>query len=123
MFNNLAYGKYNLQFRKRAGFGDNNFVTNSVLLSVKPFFYQTIYFKAALLIAMCLLVFLIVKLRYAYLVKRNKALEQEVEQRTLHLRSANHLKEKILMMVGHDLQSTLTFPWLSFRIQLQCFDI
>ncbi|WP_205529475.1 sensor histidine kinase [Taibaiella koreensis] len=109
VFNNLAYGKYNLQFRKRAGFGNSNFVTTSVLLSVKPFFYQTIYFKAALLIAMSLLVFLIVKLRYAYLVKRNKALEQEVEQRTLHLRSANHLKEKILMMVGHDLQSPLHF--------------
>lgn len=109
VFNNLAYGRYNLQFRKRGGFGDNNVVTTSVRLSVKPFFYQTIYFKAALLIAACLLVFLIVKLRYAYLVKRNRALELEVEQRTIHLRSANQLKEKILMMVGHDLQSPLHF--------------
>lgn len=109
VFNNLAYGKYNLQFRKRAGFGNNNFVTTDILLSVMPFFYQTLYFKAALLVAISLLVFLIVKLRYAYLVKRNKALEQEVEQRTLYLRSANHLKEKILMMVGHDLQSPLHF--------------
>jgi hypothetical protein len=109
VFNNLVYGQYNLQFRKRAGFGYNNFITTNMLLSVKPLFYQTLYFKLALLIVVFLLIFLIVKIRYAYLVRRNKALEQEVAQRTLHLRSANHLKEKILMMVGHDLQSPLHF--------------
>jgi signal transduction histidine kinase len=109
VFNNLEYGQYNLQFRKRAGFGYNNFITTNMLLSVKPLFYQTLYFKLALLIVVFLLIFLIVKIRYAYLVRRNKALEQEVAQRTLHLRSANHLKEKILMMVGHDLQSPLHF--------------
>ncbi len=109
VFNNLVHGKYNLQFRKRAGFGTNNFIITNIPLSVKPFFYQTIYFKTALVIVLFLLVFLIVKLRYAYLVNRNKALEQEVEQRTIHLRNANHLKEKILMMVGHDLQSPLHF--------------
>jgi signal transduction histidine kinase len=53
--------------------------------------------------------FILVKVRYANLMKRNKALEREVSQRTLHLQNANHLKEKILMMVGHDLQSPLHF--------------
>lgn len=109
VFNNLAYGRYTLQFRKRAGFGHNNFMVTNILLSVKPFFYQTLYFRLALLLFIALLIFLVIKIRYAFLLKRNKELEQEVALRTTHLDNANRLKEKMLMMVGHDLQSPLHF--------------
>ncbi len=109
VFNNLAHGNYTLQFRKRAGFGYNNVIMTSIPISVNPFFYQTIYFKVAVLFIAGLLVFATVKLRYAYLVRRNKELEDEVSQRTVRLLNANRLKEKMLMMVGHDLQSPLHF--------------
>lgn len=109
VFNNLAHGQYGLQFRKTAGFGPGNITTTSISLFVEPFFYQTIYFKLAAIILILLLIYLVVKIRYAYLLKQNKQLEQEVANRTFHLNNANRLKEKMLMMVGHDLQSPLHF--------------
>jgi signal transduction histidine kinase len=107
--NNLPYGKYSLQFRKQAGFGRNNIITTALPFTVLPFFYQTWYFRFAILALAVIVIFSGVRMRYANLMKRNKVLEQEVSQRTLHLRNANRLKEKMLMMVGHDLQSPLHF--------------
>lgn len=107
--NNLPYGKYSLQFRKRAGFGRNNMITTALPFTVKPFFYQTWYFKLTMLALAAIIIFVLVRVRYANLMKRNRILEQEVSQRTLHLQNANRLKEKMLMMVGHDLQSPLHF--------------
>lgn len=109
VFNNLAHGHYNLQFRKRSGFGYNNFITTGIPLSVKPFFYQTWYFLLLLALVLVLAIYLVIRVRYTYLVRRNKDLEREVSQRTLKLKQANTLKEKMLMMVGHDLQSPLHF--------------
>jgi signal transduction histidine kinase len=107
--NNLPYGKYSLQFRKRAGFGSNNMISTTLPFTVKPFFYQTWYFRFAMLALAFVIIFVLVRIRYANLMKRNRVLEQEVSQRTLHLQNANRLKEKMLMMVGHDLQSPLHF--------------
>jgi signal transduction histidine kinase len=107
--NNLPYGNYSLQFRKRAGFGSNNIITTALSFTVKPFFYQTWHFKLTLLVLAAMIIYIGVRLRYTKLMKRNRTLEQEVSQRTLHLQNANRLKEKMLMMVGHDLQSPLHF--------------
>jgi signal transduction histidine kinase/ligand-binding sensor domain-containing protein len=109
ILNGIPYGNYSLQFRKPGGFGNNNLITKAVPFKVLPFFYQTWSFRIAVAIIIGLIILLLVKMRYNLLLKRNKQLEQEVAQRTLHLRNANHLKEKILMMVGHDLQSPLHF--------------
>jgi signal transduction histidine kinase len=109
ILNGIPYGNYSLQFRKSGGFGNNNTITKIVPFKVLPFFYQTWSFKIAVVIIIGLIILLLVKMRYNLLLKRNKQLEEEVAQRTLHLRNANHLKEKILMMVGHDLQSPLHF--------------
>jgi signal transduction histidine kinase len=106
--NNLPYGKYSLQFRKRAGFS-SNIITTALPFTVLPFFYQTWYFRLAVLVLVLIIIFVLVRIRYANLMKRNRVLEQEVSQRTLHLQNANRLKEKMLMMVGHDLQSPLHF--------------
>jgi signal transduction histidine kinase len=107
--NNLPYGKYSLQFRKQTDFGSNKMITTTLPFTVQPFFYQTWYFRLAMLALVVIIIFVLVRVRYANLMKRNRALEQEVSQRTLHLRNANRLKEKMLMMVGHDLQSPLHF--------------
>lgn len=109
VFNSLSHGNYSLQLRKQAGFGVNNVITKRIPLFVRPFFYQTFYFKLIVLLAIALLIYIIVKLRYAYLLQRNCELAQEVASRTEHLNNANRLKEKMLMMVGHDLQSPLHF--------------
>jgi signal transduction histidine kinase len=107
--NNLPYGKYSLQFRKQAGFGSNSIITTALPFTVKPFYYQTWYFRLLILALVALMLFSIIKIRYAYLLKRNRQLEIEVAQRTIHLKNANKLKEKLLLMVGHDLRSPLHF--------------
>jgi signal transduction histidine kinase/streptogramin lyase len=122
MFNNLRHGSYELEFRKHNGFGAEHLTTAKVFFIVKPFFYQTIYFKLILLIAVALLAFLIARIRLGYLVKRNRELENEVSQRTLKLQQANKLKEKMLMMVGHDLQSPLHFVSLLARHVQEALD-
>ncbi|MFA6059627.1 MAG: two-component regulator propeller domain-containing protein [Taibaiella sp.] len=107
--NNLPYGKYSLQFRKRAGFGSNNIITTALPFTVSPFYYQTWYFRSLILALVAFMLFLTIKIRYTYLLKRNRQLEVEVAQRTIHLKNANKLKEKLLLMVGHDLRSPLHF--------------
>lgn len=107
--NRLPYGNYSLQFRAQSGFGKEGNIHIALPFTVTPFYYQTWQFKLALALALCLLVFLLIRMRYAYLSNRNKVLEQEVTLRTVHLDNANRLKEKMLMMVGHDLQSPLHF--------------
>lgn len=109
VLNRLPYGNYSLQFRAQSGFGNEGKISMAFPFVVKPFFYQTWYFKLAVLALALIIVLAIVRIRYANLVKRNKALELKVSQRTLHLQNANRLKEKMLMMVGHDLQSPLYF--------------
>jgi signal transduction histidine kinase/streptogramin lyase len=116
VFNKLNHGDYDLQFRKRAGFGKENVIVTSIPLSVQPFFYQTWFFRIALIVLLIISVFLIIRIRYTYLIKKNKRLEEEISARTIKLHNANLLKEKILMMVGHDLQSPLHF--LSYLSQL-----
>lgn len=109
ILNGMPYGKYSLQFRMCGGFGSNNIVSVTIPFKVLPWFYQTWTFRIMIIAAIALLIFLFVKLRYQYLMKRNRELEQVIAQRTAHLDNANQLKEKMLMMVGHDLQSPLHF--------------
>jgi signal transduction histidine kinase len=109
--NTLAYGDYTLRFRKKSDFtGDGDqVVATSLSFTVKPFFYQTWFFKLGLLAVTLGGIWLLVKVRYAYLMNKNKQLEEEVNARTINLRNANRLKEKMLLMVSHDLQSPLHF--------------
>jgi signal transduction histidine kinase len=107
--NRLPYGKYSLQFRAQSGFGNEGKISLALPFTVTPFFYQTWYFKLITLFVVLFCIFFAVRFRYALLMKRNKKLEQEISIRTLGLQQANKLKEKMLMMVGHDLQSPLYF--------------
>jgi signal transduction histidine kinase len=107
--NRLSYGSYTLQVRKKAGFGSDNVGLLVKNLEVDPFWYQTWY---AALFAFCLLAFsfyLVVKLRYHYLTLRKKQLEAQVRERTKQLEYSNRLKEKITLLLAHDLQSPLHF--------------
>jgi signal transduction histidine kinase/ligand-binding sensor domain-containing protein len=109
--NTLTYGNYILRLRKKSDFtgGYNEVVTAFLPFTVKPFFYQTWLFKLGLLAIILSGIWLLIKVRYAYLMRKNKELEEEVNTRTVSLRNANRLKEKMLLMVSHDLQSPLHF--------------
>ena len=109
--NTLASGNYTLRFRKKSDFSrdDNQVLSTSLTFTVKPFFYQTWFFKLGLLAITVFGAWLLIKVRYAYLMSKNEQLEEEVNARTINLRNANRLKEKMLLMVSHDLQSPLHF--------------
>lgn len=109
VLNTLAYGNYQLQLRKRAGFGSAKYLTTAFDFTVRPFFYQTWYFKLLLLLAVLLLGYVFMHVRYAWLVRQRDRLELEVQERTRDLVYSNRLKEKLTFIIAHDLQSPLHF--------------
>ncbi|GGN11886.1 hypothetical protein GCM10010967_54820 [Dyadobacter beijingensis] len=106
--NRLEYGSYTLQVRKKSGFGQHmNVLTKR--FTVMPFWYQTWYFTLFVLVLLIFSFYLVVKLRYHYLTLRKKQLEAQVRERTMQLEYSNRLKEKITLLLAHDLQSPLHF--------------
>jgi signal transduction histidine kinase len=107
--NRLGYGDYELQVRKRTGFGRANVGLLTKKFTVAPFWYQTWYFKLFVIALLAYSFYLVVKLRYHYLTLRKKQLEAQVLERTMQLEYSNRLKEKITLLLAHDLQSPLHF--------------
>ena len=129
-FNRLASGDYELVLRKKAGFGINNYIVERRQFTVKPTFSETWLFKALLVAAFFLLAYLFYRLRIRYLLQQKRFLEKEVlvrtrEQKSLieslentikeleeskeQLHQNNLFKERLSMIIMHDLQSPLRF--------------
>lgn len=109
ILNRLGHGNYTLQVRKKAGFGHNNVHVLTKGFTVAPFWYQTWYARLFALFLLAFSFYLVVKLRYHYLTQRKKQLEAQVRERTKQLEYSNRLKEKITLLLAHDLQSPLHF--------------
>ncbi|MCF0069453.1 ATP-binding protein [Dyadobacter sp. CY261] len=107
--NRLDYGDYVLQVRKKTGFGAANVGLLTKNFTIKPFWYQTWYFTAFSFALLVFSFYLVVKLRYHYLTLQKKQLEAQVRERTIQLEYSNRLKEKITLLLAHDLQSPLHF--------------
>ena len=108
-YNRLPYGNYELQLRAKTSFEAGYNMTATLRFSVKPFFYQEWYFKALAVLLLILLVLLFFRLRYFFLIKKQRKLEHKVQQRTRELVYNNRLKEKLTLLIAHDLQSPLHF--------------
>ncbi len=109
VLNRLKYGRYTLHLRKTAGFGTANYTTLEMPLFVVPFFYQTWWFRILIVAGLILLVLLIIKMRYRYLIRQRNRLEAEVKERTSELAYHSKLMEKLTLMIAHDLKSPLHF--------------
>ncbi|WP_353720008.1 ATP-binding protein [Dyadobacter sp. 676] len=107
--NRLGHGDYVLQVRKKSGFGRGNLGLLAKKFTVNPFWYQTWFFAAFALVLLLFSFYLVVKLRYHYLTLRKKQLEAQVRERTRQLEYSNRLKEKITLLLAHDLQSPIHF--------------
>ena len=129
-FNRLASGDYELVLRKKAGFGANNYIMERRQFTVQPTFYETWTFKGLVGAAILLLAYLFYRFRIRYLLQQKRFLEKEVlirtrEQKSLidslehtiteleeskeQLYQNNLFKERLRMIVMHDLQSPLRF--------------
>ena len=105
----LEHGNYMLQVRKKAGFGKDNVKIMVKPFRVKPFWYQRWHYRLLGFLVFVAAIFGLVMLWYLYLIKRKTLLEKQVQDRTAKLLYSNRLKEKMTLLIAHDLQSPLHF--------------
>jgi signal transduction histidine kinase len=119
----LPHGDYELQLRKLAGFGRDNYVYKNISFAVAPEFFETTWFRLLVLLILIMLIWYGFRIRYNILKKQKLDLEKQVAERTAALQqsvqklqqSENALystiqqKEKITSILIHDLKSPLRF--------------
>jgi signal transduction histidine kinase len=125
--NNLSPGHYNLKIRNNSG---GRLRELSIPFTVRPWFYQTWWFRTLLFLAIGACVYFFIRLRIKLLVHQKEKLERQVQERTnelsqnveqlkraikdLELSDSKLLqtslfKEKLTSLVLHDLRSPLRF--------------
>lgn len=124
-FSNLRSGNYTLKLRKKFGFADKDYVTQSISFSIEKKFYETIWFQILALFLIIGLVAAIARLYAANIASKNKNLELKVQQRTNELEVANeqlhnaiNVKDKLISIVSHDIVTPLRFISLVARKSL-----
>jgi len=129
-FNRLAAGKYKLLLSKQRSFGRTNLASNEIIFDMQPLFYEKWTFKIILLLAFSILLLLIFALRLVILRRLKNKLQEDIKKRIktqealinelgLTVRAlekskaeveiSNSLKERLAMIIAHDLQSPLRF--------------
>jgi len=123
VYNRLPPGTYQLNIRKRTGFGVHNYAYRHIVFTVVPFWYQTFWFILLVVLLSGALVYYMVRLRIAVLEKSKRVLEKMVGERTAalnetvdelhlseqHLSSVNQIQEKAIAIILHDIQSPLNY--------------
>lgn len=109
VFHRLPPGNYVLHLRKNTGRSLHQYIEYRLPFRVVPFFYQQWYFKLLLFFLCVVLVAVLFRVRYYILIRRQYSLEQKVQQRTRELVHNNRLREKLTLLIAHDLQSPLHF--------------
>ncbi|WP_127132884.1 sensor histidine kinase [Pseudoflavitalea rhizosphaerae] len=119
--NTLPAGDYKLMFRKAGSNKDTPNGGIAINLIVTPFFYQTGWFLAGIVLLMACLGYLYSRRRLAKLEKEKQKIEKIVDLRTeelnaaivqlenseIALKQSNHVKEQIIATVLHDIKSPL----------------
>lgn len=98
-FTRLPPGHYELQLRRKLGFGINNFSTASLPFFVRPYYYQTVWFRVLIASLLMVLIGLIFALRSFYALKRRQMLEQVIDRKTGEYKKLNEmLKLKLVQL-------------------------
>jgi signal transduction histidine kinase len=129
-FSKLPTGAYRLELRKKAGFGENNYITREISLSIPPFFYETWLFKILSVVLLIVVIYSFFRFRIHFLSQQKIKLQKEVYEKTIEqkkliddlevtisklekseseLYQSNVFKEELAMIITHDLQSPLRF--------------
>jgi signal transduction histidine kinase len=121
IYNQLPKGSYHLTIRKRIGFGINNYAYHQVAFSVAPFWYQTIAFFVLFVLVIAGFVYYLVRLRFRVMERKQRHLENVVNERTEalretiaelhlseeHLNGVNEIQEQAIAIILHDIQSPI----------------
>lgn len=97
VFSKLSHGDYELQIRRKNGFGLDNFSLITQPLKVRKYAYQTTSFKVVIGIGAILLWIMALRVRTALLKRNQKALEDQVKRKTEEL---SILNEELKLMVA-----------------------
>lgn len=119
----LQSGNYTLKVRKG---GMNEATADDVLslaITVRPWFYNTWWFRLLAIAIVSLLITVLVRLRFNILKERNRKLQEIIQEKTEDLNrtilqlkhseeallASNRTKDKVITMVLHDLRSPIRF--------------
>lgn len=119
---NIGPGKYNLLIRFLTS-GNGKFAYKKILIEIKPFFYQTMWFKIFVILSGILLVIIIVQIRTNFIRIINKKLKSNLYSRNQELKETadtlemtrNKLKneseyqQKIMESISHDITTPVKF--------------
>lgn len=113
---NVRHGSFNIEIRKRHGFGNDDFDYIIYPVEVLPYFYQTWWFLSILFFLGLLLSYLFSRWYNRYIIRKNIALQALIDAQKADLvHSNNHLKEQIKQndlfqsILVHDIKSPLRF--------------
>ncbi|RZS74532.1 sensor histidine kinase [Pseudobacter ginsenosidimutans] len=120
---NLPPGKYSLIIRQEVITNNRDAVRLQLQIQVPPPFFQTIWFRVLVLALMAIVIYLLAGWRIRGLQMRSRLLEEKIQQRTVELNrtvsdleksqqdlsKSNHVKDLMISMVLHDLQSPIRF--------------
>lgn len=96
-YTNLPPGEYRFYVRAYNSSGIKNQKEASIFVTIVPTFYQTIWFKLAIILLIISLTFLFVRIRTRKIYETNKMLETKVAERTKDLdNTINELSKEIL---------------------------
>ncbi len=131
-FSNLPAGIHVLKFRKRAGFGRNNYTYKEIVIQVPLSWWETLWFKAAMIISIAVAIWFMIFLRVRYLRRKNRDLETAVKERTVDLLKSIdaleqseiklgkqlHFQKRLNQNIAHDIHTPLKYLSLSSRMLL-----
>ncbi|WP_084439660.1 sensor histidine kinase [Dyadobacter alkalitolerans] len=102
----MSYGKYNLTIRKKNGFETNDYTYKTIVLNIRPAWYEMWWFRLLIALALLGLYFMAVKWRAGYLVKKERK-----DNLVRHYRVIS----QIVAAVNHDIQTPLHYIGYSLR--------
>ncbi len=116
LFRFLQAGNYEIQFRKRTGFNNDDFVYYSLSIFKKPFWYQTIYLYPVLAIVLIIIGYLVYRWRIVSLRRSNTVLTKKIITATASLNEKNEAlsktiqtRDRLIMLFNHDLSTPLFY--------------
>lgn len=113
---NATHGSFNIEVRKRQGFGNDDFDYISYPVTVLPYFYQTWWFITLLSLIGLSLAYIFSRWYSRYMIQKNKALEALILERNKEVLQANEeLHEQVKQndlfqsIFVHDIKSPIRF--------------
>ncbi|MDI6402465.1 two-component regulator propeller domain-containing protein, partial [Balneolaceae bacterium ANBcel3] len=112
-YTNLSPGTYTLRVMATNNDGIWAKSPAEITLIITPPFWKTAWFISLSVIVVVLLLFAFYRLRVHAINAKNIELERKVEERTIELSESNATKDKLLSIIGHDLNN-VAFGMIGF---------